>query len=181
MNFLRNTLLTNRDAAMFEVEDLESGSRTANSSSHQPATPIVTVVTERPLAPELLSSSAPSLIQLDSEAPLSPLSNRPPLSNQFHQDECATRMQSVTITPGSNQSGLAPSLDTFLFSSPQTAISTKAHQSLRKRTHQIEENDNRVRIIESGPTKESTKVSILLKSVFYSLLIDYINLYHDSN
>lgn len=160
MNFLRKTLLTNNlNTTDVELGNIESGSRTAGSSSYQPTSTNSSIVTEHPLAP--LSSSALSITQSSQlEASLPATS---PVS--FHAP------QTVTVTHAPNQSG--PS--TFSFSSPQTGISavtyapnqsgpsTETLQLSRKRTHPVEEPNNKIRIIELGPTVESTKVNFMFK------------------
>lgn len=147
MNFLRKTLLTNNANAMdVELEDLESGSRTASSSSHQPTTVNSSVVVSKhPLDPIIPSSQL--------EAPLSLQPNQPtPSPFSFH----------------ALQSG--PPSDAFTFppQAPQTAISTRTLQLTRnlKRPHQVEEH-NKVRIIELGPTAESTKVIFILNVLIF--------------
>ena len=161
MNFLMKTLLTNNSntqAMDVELEDLESGSRAASLSSHQPTTGTKissVVVANHPLDPLLSSPSS---------APLSPI-----VPNQsapsFLSFPAQQTVISATINSGPNQSASGPSSDTASFHfSPQTAISTTTLHASRKRAHQIEdsEHNDRVRIIER-PTIESTKVMLTTK------------------
>jgi hypothetical protein len=163
MNFLRKTLLTtnnlNTTDSDVELEDLESGGRTASLPPQPPTdTLAVTNHTFHPLAGP---SSAPSLsITRGRSQALAPLSSLPnqsaPSPFSFHVPQTVIS----TITPGQNQPGPSSDTPSFHLSPPQMAISTITLQASRKRAHQIadSEHNNRVRIIELGPTIESTKV-----------------------
>ena len=179
MNFLRKTLLTNNLNTVdsdVELEDLESGGRAANSPFQQP--PISTTINsssvtiKHPLDLLRVPSESSALSITHSQALLPSQSAPSPFS--FHG-----LPQPPTPWPNLSQAG--PSLDTGTSSfqssaqtAPQTAISTTTFQASRKRAHQIEEHNNRVRIIELGPTVESTRVSMVSKT-FDLLLINYIS------
>jgi hypothetical protein len=151
MNFLRKTLLTNNSSAMdVELEDLESGSRAANSLSNQPSTASGMTINAMQRIPSLVGTEV-------IKRPLDPSA----LSITHFQTQSPFSFCGLPQTAWPNSSG--PSSDTppFHFSAPNTTTSTTNLQASRKRAHQIEEHNNRVRIIELGPTTESTKVIMM--------------------
>ena len=178
MNFLRKTLLTTNNLTTVtvdsdvELEDLESGGRTASLPLHQPPTAPSAFSFRAPQTVISTITPGPNQAGPSSDTPsFHPLTASAPSAFSF----CAPQTVISTVTPGPNQPG--PSSDTPSFhlspQTPQTAISTITLQASRKRAHQIEEHNDRVRIIELGPTIESTKV-ILILILDFSFLINYI-------